>query len=106
MQVLMYRAWMREELRKVCHDLKIDVAPSMGKGKLIDELFSAKAQHHYIQPTFIMDYPVEMSPLCKKHRSIPGLVERFELFINGKELCNAYSELNDRLNSVPVLKTK
>jgi lysyl-tRNA synthetase class 2 len=87
-----------EELRKVCRDLKIDVAPSMGKGKLIDEIFSAKAQHHYIQPTFIMDYPVEMSPLCKKHRSIEGLVERFELFINGKELCNAYSELNDPLD--------
>jgi len=87
-----------EELRKTCRDLKIDVAPSMGKGKLIDEIFSAKAQHHYIQPTFIMDYPVEMSPLCKKHRSIPGLVERFELFINGKELCNAYSELNDPID--------
>ncbi|HSY76246.1 MAG TPA: lysine--tRNA ligase, partial [Bacteroidia bacterium] len=77
-----------DELRKTCKELKIDVAPSMGKGKLIDEIFSAKAQHHYIQPTFIMDYPVEMSPLCKKHRTIPGLVERFELFINGKELCN------------------
>lgn len=87
-----------DELRKVCKDLKIDVAPSMGKGKLIDEIFSAKAQHHYIQPTFIMDYPVEMSPLCKKHRSVPGLVERFELFVNGKELCNAYSELNDPLD--------
>ena len=87
-----------EELRKTCADLGISVAPSMGKGKLIDEIFSAKAQHHYIQPTFIMDYPVEMSPLCKKHRSIPGLVERFELFINGKELCNAYSELNDPID--------
>ncbi len=87
-----------DELRKTCRDLKIDVAPSMGKGKLIDEIFSAKAQHHYIQPTFIMDYPVEMSPLCKKHRSMPGLVERFELFINGKELCNAYSELNDPID--------
>jgi lysyl-tRNA synthetase class 2 len=87
-----------DELRKTCKELKIDVAPSMGKGKLIDEIFSAKAQHHYIQPTFIMDYPVEMSPLCKKHRTIPGLVERFELFINGKELCNAYSELNDPLD--------
>jgi lysyl-tRNA synthetase class 2 len=87
-----------EELRKTCNDLGISVAPSMGKGKLIDEIFSAKAQHHYIQPTFIMDYPVEMSPLCKKHRSILGLVERFELFINGKELCNAYSELNDPID--------
>jgi len=87
-----------DELRKTCRDLHIDVAPSMGKGKLIDEIFSAKAQHHYIQPTFIMDYPVEMSPLCKKHRSKSGLVERFELFINGKELCNAYSELNDPID--------
>ena len=87
-----------EELRKTCRDLHVDVTPSMGKGKLIDEIFSAKAQHHYIQPTFIMDYPVEMSPLCKKHRSKPGLVERFELFINGKELCNAYSELNDPID--------
>ncbi len=87
-----------EELRKVCNDLKIDVAPSMGKGKLIDEIFSARCQHYYIQPTFITDYPVEMSPLCKKHRSTPGLVERFEMFINGKELCNAYSELNDPID--------
>ncbi|MEP6949839.1 MAG: amino acid--tRNA ligase-related protein, partial [Ginsengibacter sp.] len=70
---------------------------SMGKGKLIDEIFSAKCEHHFIQPTFIIDYPVEMSPLTKKHRSIPGLVERFELMINGKEIANAYSELNDPL---------
>jgi lysyl-tRNA synthetase class 2 len=84
-----------EELKKVCHDLRIDVAPSMGKGKLIDEIFSASSEHKYIQPTFITDYPVEMSPLCKKHRSKPGLVERFELMVNGKELCNAYTELND-----------
>jgi lysyl-tRNA synthetase class 2 len=67
----------------------------MGRGKLIDELFSALCQPHFIQPTFVMDYPEEMSPLTKKHRSRPGLVERFELVINGKEIANAYSELND-----------
>jgi lysyl-tRNA synthetase class 2 len=83
------------ELKKVCQKHNIHVEASMGKGKLIDELFSAKCQKHYSQPTFIIDYPVEMSPLTKKHRSKPGLVERFELLINGKELANAYSELND-----------
>ena len=82
-------------LRKVCADLGIHTEASMGKGKLIDEIFGAKCEPHYIQPTFITDYPVEMSPLCKKHRSKEGLVERFELMVNGKELCNAYSELND-----------
>jgi hypothetical protein len=70
----------------------------MGKGKLIDEIFGAKCEGNYIQPTFITDYPVEMSPLTKKHRSKPGLVERFELMVNGKELANAYSELNDPLD--------
>ena len=70
----------------------------MGKGKLIDELFGKKCEHHFIQPTFIIDYPVEMSPLTKKHRSKPGLVERFELMINGKEIANAYSELNDPID--------
>jgi lysyl-tRNA synthetase class 2 len=87
-----------EALKKVCRDLKIEVTPSMGKGKLIDEIFSASSEHKYIQPTFITDYPVEMSPLSKKHRSKPGLVERFELMVNGKELCNAYSELNDPID--------
>ncbi|MEJ7674763.1 MAG: amino acid--tRNA ligase-related protein [Chitinophagaceae bacterium] len=67
----------------------------MGKGKLVDEIFSEKCEEHFIQPTFIIDYPVEMSPLTKKHRSKPGLVERFELLINGKEIANAYTELND-----------
>ncbi len=84
-------------LRGVCKQLHIDVDASMGKGKLVDEIFGGKCEKHYIQPTFIIDYPVEMSPLTKKHRSKPGLVERFELIINGKEIANAYSELNDPL---------
>jgi lysyl-tRNA synthetase class 2 len=87
-----------EQLRDVCKQLKIEVAPSMGKGKLIDEIFGAKCEGNYIQPTFITDYPVEMSPLTKKHRNKPGLVERFELMVNGKELANAYSELNDPID--------
>jgi lysyl-tRNA synthetase class 2 len=87
-----------EKLRDVCHQLNIPVDKSMGKGKLIDELFSEKCEHHFIQPTFITDYPVEMSPLTKKHRTHPGLVERFELIINGKEIANAYSELNDPID--------
>jgi len=85
-------------LRNVCKQLGIPTDESMGKGKLIDEIFGEKCEHHYIQPTFIIDYPVEMSPLTKKHRSKPGLVERFELMINGKELANAYSELNDPID--------
>jgi lysyl-tRNA synthetase class 2 len=83
------------ELRDVCRQQHIHTEKSMGKGKLIDELFSEKCENSFIQPTFIIDYPVEMSPLTKKHRSKPGLVERFELMINGKEIANAYSELND-----------
>lgn len=82
-------------LREVCSQLGIHADTTMGKGKLIDEIFSEKCEKHFIQPTFIIDYPVEMSPLTKKHRSKPGLVERFELMINGKEVANAYSELND-----------
>jgi lysyl-tRNA synthetase class 2 len=85
-------------LRDVCKKLHIDVAPNIGKGKLIDEIFGATSEHTYIQPTFIIDYPVEMSPLTKKHRSKPGLVERFELMVNGKELANAYTELNDPID--------
>jgi lysyl-tRNA synthetase class 2 len=84
-------------LREVCAQLNIGVPGNIGKGKLVDEIFSASSEHTYIQPTFIIDYPVEMSPLTKKHRSIPGLVERFELMINGKEVANAYTELNDPL---------
>lgn len=87
-----------EELRDVCKQLNIHTEASMGKGKLIDEIFSEKCEHSYTQPTFITDYPVEMSPLTKKHRSKPGLVERFELMINGQELANAYSELNDPID--------
>ncbi len=85
-------------LRAVCKKLSIDVPANIGKGKLIDELFGATCEHTFIQPTFIIDYPVEMSPLTKKHRSKPGLVERFELMINGKEIANAYTELNDPID--------
>lgn len=85
-------------LREVCKKLHIETTPSMGKGKLIDEIFGGKCESHYIQPTFITDYPVEMSPLTKKHREKEGLVERFELIINGKEIANAYSELNDPID--------
>jgi lysyl-tRNA synthetase, class II len=85
------------ELRTQCHEWHIHVDKSMGVGKLIDEIFSAKVEKNLIQPTFITDHPIDMSPLTKKHRSKPGLVERFELFVLGKEVGNAYSELNDPL---------
>jgi lysyl-tRNA synthetase class 2 len=85
-------------LREVCKKLHIDVAPTIGKGKLIDEIFGSTSEPKYIQPTFIIDYPIEMSPLTKKHRSKEGLVERFELMVNGKELANAYTELNDPID--------
>lgn len=87
-----------DQLRSVCKQLHIQVDNTMGKGKLIDELFGGKCEQHYVQPTFIIDYPVEMSPLTKKHRDKQGLVERFELIINGKEIANAYSELNDPID--------
>ena len=87
-----------EGLRKVCAQLKIEVDASMGKGKLIDEIFGAKVEANLIQPTYITDYPIEMTPLAKKHRSKLGLVERFELFVNGKEIANAYTELNDPID--------
>ncbi|MCF8268971.1 MAG: lysine--tRNA ligase [Crocinitomicaceae bacterium] len=87
-----------EALRELCHELGIDVTPEMGVGKLIDEIFGEKCEASYINPTFITDYPIEMSPLCKRHRTNPALTERFELMINGKEVANAYSELNDPID--------
>jgi lysyl-tRNA synthetase class 2 len=84
-----------DEIRKICDNLGVETTLSMGKGKMIDAIFGEKCEHHYIQPTFIIDYPIEMSPLTKKHRNNPELTERFELMIYGKELANAYSELND-----------
>jgi lysyl-tRNA synthetase class 2 len=92
------------ELRTTCDKLGIHHEPSMGKGKLIDEIFGETCEASYIQPTFIIDYPVEMSPLCKKHRNNPNLTERFELMVNGKELCNAYSELNDPIDQYERFK--
>jgi lysyl-tRNA synthetase class 2 len=89
-----------DELRKICKNLNITIDDTMGKGKLIDAIFDEKCEPHLIQPTFITDYPVEMSPLCKKHRSNPELTERFELIVNGKELCNAYTELNDPIDQL------
>jgi lysyl-tRNA synthetase class 2 len=87
-----------EQLRDVCNNLHIETTPSMGVGKLIDAIFGEKCEHHLEQPTFIIDYPIEMSPLTKKHRDNPALTERFELFVIGKELANAYSELNDPID--------
>jgi lysyl-tRNA synthetase class 2 len=87
-----------QELIAQCNEWGIETDATMGVAKLIDEIFGAKVEDNLIQPTFIIDYPVEMSPLTKKHRSKPGLVERFELFINGKEVANAYSELNDPID--------
>ncbi len=87
-----------EEIFAICKELKLEVDDTMGKGKLIDEIFGEFCEGNYIQPTFITDYPIEMSPLCKRHRENPDLTERFELMVNGKELCNAYSELNDPID--------
>ena len=87
-----------EQLRDVCKQLHVEADETMGKGKMIDEIFGEKCEGNYIQPTFITDYPIEMSPLCKRHRNNPELTERFELMVNGKELANAYSELNDPID--------
>ena len=87
-----------EEIREICKTLNLEIDDTMGKGKLIDDIFGEFCEGTYIQPTFITDYPVEMSPLTKKHRSNPALTERFELMVNGKELANAYSELNDPID--------
>jgi lysyl-tRNA synthetase class 2 len=93
-----------EQLRKACDSLGVGHDPTMGKGKLIDAIFSEKCEHTLIQPTFIIDYPTETSPLTKMHRSKPGLTERFELFINCKEIANAYSELNDPIDQMERFK--
>ncbi len=93
-----------DELRKVCDKLNVPNSPEMGKGKLVDQLFGEKCEHNYIQPTFIIDYPTETSPLTKMHRSKPGVTERFELMINGKEIANAYSELNDPIDQMERFK--
>lgn len=87
-----------EEMRNAAAQMGVETDATMGRGKLIDEIFGSKCEHQLIQPTFITDYPVEMSPLAKKHRSKPGLVERFEAICNGKEICNAFSELNDPID--------
>ena len=87
-----------EQLRAFCKEKHIEVDKSMGKGKLVDEIFGELVEHHLIQPTFIIDYPIEMSPLTKKHRTKEGLTERFELIVNGKEIANSYSELNDPID--------
>ena len=88
------------QIREVCKKLNMEIDDSMGKGKLIDEIFGEFCEGNYIQPTFITDYPKEMSPLCKRHRNNPDLTERFELMVNGKELANAYSELNDPIDQL------
>jgi lysyl-tRNA synthetase class 2 len=87
-----------DEIRSIAKSIGVEVDETMGIGKMIDEIFGEKCEHHYVQPTFITDYPVEMSPLCKRHRDDDSLTERFELIVNGKELANAYTELNDPID--------
>ena len=89
-----------EQLREACKRLNVEIDDTMGKGKLIDAIFGQYCEEHLVQPTFVTDYPIEMSPLCKRHRDNDELTERFELFVNGKELCNAYSELNDPIDQL------
>ena len=89
-----------EQLREACKRLNVEIDETMGKGKLIDAIFGQYCEEELVQPTFVCDYPIEMSPLCKRHRENPDLTERFELFVNGKELCNAYSELNDPIDQL------
>lgn len=95
-----------EQLRSICTALNIETQPEMGVGKLIDEIFGEKCEGNYLNPTFITDYPIEMSPLCKRHRDNPSLTERFELMINGKEVANAYSELNDPIDQRERFETQ
>ena len=89
-----------DEIRAAAKSVGVEVSDEMGSGKLIDAIFGDRCEHHYVQPTFITYYPVEMSPLCKRHRDDDLLTERFELFINGKEIANAYSELNDPIDQL------
>ena len=94
------------QLRETAKNLGLEVDDTMGEGKLIDEIFGEKCEHHFIQPTFITDYPKSMSPLTKEHRDNPKLTERFELMVNGKELANAYSELNDPIDQRERFETQ